>query len=81
MNEHDRSNLNFLMALSPEGMVKWFMHTEEDDYAYAIELLAAYERELEDKHTQLLLEHAIGQLDRCYNEANAVLSKFMKQQG
>ena len=81
MNEHDKSNLKFLMALSPKGMMDWFANTEEDDHEYALELLAAYERELVDKHIQLAVEHAIGQLDGCYGDAHAVLSKFMKQQG
>ena len=49
MNSHDRSNLEFLRALSADALQNWFSQASEDDVEYAQELLDAWERELNNE--------------------------------
>lgn len=55
MKKHDRENLEFLMAATPEVLEDWYNKMEEDDILYAFELLDAYQQELEDKKLAMLL--------------------------
>jgi hypothetical protein len=55
MKKHDRDNLNFLLAATPEVLEDWYEQMEEDDIEYAFELLEAYQTELEDKKQAMLL--------------------------
>ena len=39
MNDHDRSNLQFILSLDENGFDKWTATLSEDDVDYALELL------------------------------------------
>ena len=41
MNDHDRSNLQFILSLDEDGFDKWTATLSEDDVDYALELLKA----------------------------------------
>ena len=66
MNEHDRQNLKFLLALSDETLRLFLDHCSADDYLYALELLMVYRMEIEEQ-TQENLD---------LTQANEILSKF-----
>lgn len=66
MNDHDRQNLRFLLALSDEGLRLFLDQCDADDYLYAIELLMVYRMELEE----------LSEDDLDLTEANNILSKF-----
>jgi hypothetical protein len=55
MNKHDRDNLEFLMAATPEVLEDWYDKMDDDDIAYAFELLEAYQVELETQKLALML--------------------------
>ena len=72
MNNWDRDNLNFLLNTSPAVLQQWYDQADEDDLAYAMELLKTAQAELavwrleldeQEDHQDLTL-------------ARAVLSKF-----
>lgn len=58
--DHDRANLEFLMACDTESLQDWFRHTGTDDLDYAWELLAAYSRELDEQARELAIEAEIA---------------------
>ena len=39
MNPHDRSNLDFILSLTPDQVLEFFEQMPEDDIRYAIELI------------------------------------------
>lgn len=55
MKKHDRDNLAFLMAATPEVLEDWYNQMDDDDIAYAFELLDAYQVELETQKLALML--------------------------
>lgn len=46
MNDHDRSNFQFIMSLSLEQFDEWYTNISSDDVDYAIELCQAARLEL-----------------------------------
>ena len=75
-NDWDRDNLEFLLNTKGDEFKAWHAQASEDDLAYAQELMDAYSRELQLRTQELEIE---GQLAlRGYNEAKAVLDKFLK---
>jgi len=75
-NDWDRDNLEFLLNTKGDEFKAWHAQASEDDLAYAQELMDAYSRELQLRAQELEIE---GQLAlRGYNEAKAVLDKFLK---
>lgn len=74
MNQHDFENLKFLLTASKETLQDWYNKMEEDDYKYALELLAAYSQELDERSA--LMDEAEIAGPTPYAEANAVLAKF-----
>lgn len=71
MNEHDRSNLQFILSLDEKAYDKWTATLSEDDIDYALELLQA-------ARTEAMMH--IAQLADDVNdttEANAILKGFM----
>jgi hypothetical protein len=71
-NEWDRDNLNFLLNTKGDEFKAWFAQSDEDDKAYAQELMDAYSREL--KLRAELLEIEAG-LDNTH-EASQVIKRF-----
>ena len=46
MNDHDRSNLQFILSLNEDGFDKWTATLSEDDVDYALELLKSARTEV-----------------------------------
>jgi hypothetical protein len=67
MNDHDRSNFQFIMSLSPAEFDEWYASIDLDDIEYAIELCKAARLELSMN------------VDAVHDttQANQVLKKFM----
>jgi hypothetical protein len=73
-NEWDRDNLEFLLNTKGEDFTAFWAQADEDDKAYAQELLDAYSLELKIRAEELRIE---GELALSNNqEANQVIDKF-----
>jgi hypothetical protein len=73
-NEWDRDNLEFLLNTKGDDFHAWYAQSDEDDKAYAQELMDAYSRELQLKAQDLEIE---AQLSLGNNpEANMVIDRF-----
>ena len=59
-NEWDRDNLNFLLNVKGDDFAAWYAQSDEDDKAYAQELMDAYSRELKLKAQELEIEARLG---------------------
>lgn len=46
MNDHDRSNLNFIRSLNEKQFDEWYVSISSDDVDYALELLKQARLEL-----------------------------------
>ena len=73
-NEWDRDNLNFLLNTKGDEFKAWFAQSDEDDKAYAQELMDAYSRELKLRAEELEIE---ARLDNT-REALMVIDKIRK---
>ena len=71
-NEWDRDNLNFLLNTKGDDFAAWYAQSDEDDKAYAQELMDAYSRELKLRAEALEIE---ARLDNTL-EADRVIAKF-----
>ena len=71
-NEWDRDNLEFLLNTKGDEFKAWYAQADEDDKAYAQELMDAYSRELQLRAQDLEIE---ASLDNTH-EANKVIDKF-----
>lgn len=45
-DEHDQSNLDFLLNASVEVLNKWYEQVDDDDLLYANELLIKYRKQI-----------------------------------
>jgi hypothetical protein len=73
-NEWDRDNLNFLLNTKGDEFKAWYAQSDEDDKAYAQELMDAYSRELQLRAQELEIE---GKLALSNNpEARMVIDRF-----
>jgi hypothetical protein len=77
MNEHDRQNLNFLLTASPTVIADWFTKVDDDDIAYAQELLAMAALELKEQALALRIEAELSIMDR-FEQAQAVIGKIKR---
>ena len=59
-NEWDRDNLNFLLNVKGDDFAAWYAQSDEDDKAYAQELMDAYSRELKLQAEELEIEARVG---------------------
>jgi len=73
-NEWDRSNLNFLLNTKGDEFKDWFAQADEDDKAYAQELMDAYSRELLLRSQELDIEARLDNVD----QAKSVLDRIAK---
>jgi len=73
-NEWDRDNLEFLLNTKGDAFKAWFAQADEDDKAYAQELMDAYSRELKLRAEELEIE---ARLDNT-QEALMVIDKIRK---
>ena len=76
-NDWDRDNLNFLLNASPEVMQDWEEQADEDDRAYAQELLDAYAEELRLQAQDLLVEAKMSLMFE-YPDAKRVIDMIAK---
>ena len=73
-NEWDRDNLNFLLNTKGDEFKAWFAQSDEDDKAYAQELMDAYSRELKLRAEELEIEATLALSNN--QEANVVIKRF-----
>ena len=75
MNDWDRNNLNFLLSLNDQEFEQFMAESDDDDIAYALELVQREKTEailrLEELQDTLLKEAGSN-----LSEAQAVLAKF-----
>ena len=76
-NDWDRDNLNFLLNSPPEVMADWEAWAEEDDLAYAQELLDAYAEELRLEALDLLVEARMSLMFE-YPDAKQVIDSIAR---
>ena len=77
-NEWDRDNLEFLLNTKGDEFKAWFEQSDEDDKAYAQELMDAYARELKLKADELRVECELTMLQE-YNTAKNLLDVIAKR--
>jgi hypothetical protein len=76
-NEWDRDNLEFLLNTKGDDFKAWFAQADEDDKAYAQELMDAYSRELLLRSQELDIEANLVQSNN--QEAKMVIDKILKR--
>lgn len=74
MNDWDQNNLNFLMSLSPEELEQFMNDSDDDDLAYALELVQREKSAVLSKMEELIDIVANDNMD--LSEAQSVLAKF-----
>ena len=73
-NEWDRDNLNFLLNTKGDEFKAWFAQSDEDDKAYAQELMDAFSLELKIRSEELRVEAELALSNN--QEANMVIKRF-----
>ena len=73
-NEWDRDNLEFLLNTKGDEFKAWFAQSDEDDKAYAQELMDAYSRELKLRAEELEIEATLALGNN--HEADQVIKGF-----
>jgi hypothetical protein len=76
MNQHDRSNLDFLLKAEPETIRDWAGKMDSDDINYAQELLLQHAQDLRERSREILVEAEMARLDNTYGIARDYLAKF-----
>jgi hypothetical protein len=76
-NDWDRDNLNFLLNASVDVMADWDEQADEDDRAYAQELLDAYAEELRIQAQDLRIEAEMSLMFE-YPDAKRVIDSLSK---
>ena len=76
-NDWDRDNLNFLLNTKGDEFKAWFAQSDEDDKAYAQELMDAYSRELKLRAEALEIEAKLSVSDN-YPDARRVIDRIAK---
>jgi hypothetical protein len=76
-NDWDRDNLEFLLNTKGDDFKAWFAQADEDDKAYAQELMDAYSRELQLWAKELAIESELAL--RGNNEAKSILDAIAKR--
>jgi hypothetical protein len=73
-NQWDRDNLEFLLNTKGDDFAAWHAQADEDDLAYAQELMDAYSLELKLRSEALEIECLIER--KGTPEANRVIDQF-----
>jgi len=76
MNQHDRSNLDFLLKAEPETIRDWAGKMGSDDITYAQELLLQHAADLRERSREILVEAEMARLDNTYGIAGEYLKRF-----
>ena len=77
-NQWDRDNLEFLLNTQGDEFKAWHAQADEDDLAYAQELMDAYSRELRLRSEELRIEGELALLQE-YNTAKSVLDAIARK--
>jgi hypothetical protein len=75
-NEWDRDNLEFLLNTKGDDFKVWYAQSDEDDKAYAQELMDAYSRELQLRAQELEVEALLQKNNNKYPDASMVINQF-----
>jgi hypothetical protein len=70
MNDYDKNNLKFIMALTQEEFEVWYAEISDDDAEYAMELLKKARQALVTAEMELLDEV------ETFTEAKNILDRF-----
>jgi hypothetical protein len=70
MNEWDRDNLEFIMNTTDESFEEWLDQADNDDIAYALELIRMAKAEL------MVQEMEINDNISNFNEANQLIDRI-----
>jgi hypothetical protein len=81
MNEHDKSNLEFLLTADAAVIRDWATQMNPDDILYAQELLLQHAADLRERSREILVEAEMARLDNCYDLAGEYLRKFTLKNG
>jgi hypothetical protein len=81
MNQHDRSNLDFLLASEIDVIRDWAGKMGSDDINYAQELLLQHADDLRERSREILVEAEMQRLDNTYGIARDYLKKFRLEIG
>ena len=73
-NQWDRDNLEFLLNTKGDDFTAWHAQADEDDLAYAQELMDAYSLELKIRSEELRVEAELALSNN--QEANMVIQRF-----
>jgi hypothetical protein len=76
MNQHDRKNLDFLLAAEIDVIRDWAGKMGADDINYAQELLLQHADNLRERSREILVEAEMARLDNSYDLAGEYLKKF-----
>jgi hypothetical protein len=76
MNQHDRSNLDFLLKSELETIRDWAGKMNPDDITYAQELLLQHAQDLRERSREILVEAEMARLDSTYGIARDYLKRF-----
>jgi hypothetical protein len=76
MNEHDKSNLEFLLTADAAVIRDWATQMNPDDILYAQELLLQHAADLRERSREILVEAEMARLDNSYELAKDYLKRF-----
>jgi hypothetical protein len=76
MNQHDRKNLDFLLAAEIDVIRDWAGKMGSDDINYAQELLLQHAQDLRERSREILVEAEMARLDSTYGIARDYLKRF-----
>jgi hypothetical protein len=76
MNQHDRSNLDFLLKSELDVIRDWAGKMNPDDITYAQELLLQHAADLRERSREILVEAEMARLDSTYGIARDYLKRF-----
>lgn len=71
MTDHDRKNLEFLMSIDSEALMRWLVQAHSDDREYALELLARAASEIAVQEMEESEKQALD-----LTQAKQILSRF-----
>jgi len=69
MNDHDASNLQFLLTVDEHALLHWYNSASEDDIQYARDLLTIAQLDLIDQAVDSMAE---------YSDTTAIIQRFIK---
>ncbi len=72
MNEHDASNLMFLLSSEDSVLRDWYSKMDEDDHKYAAELLYLFKEALNNEEIEIKLKK-----EKKFKLANDILKKII----